>query len=172
MDAMTNADKKAKQDKWMTLAQMGLSMMSSQQPNFLASVGEAGAAAIPAFQKDRDTADNTKLALSKGLYDIDQQRQARAAAASASSTKSGISSLGALQKQAAIYKIAGDQIDTQLTNLGYTGQDITKMSPEQANTIGALLKQRQAVTTALLGIAGVAPTAVDDGSAPIDVPVQ
>ena len=125
MDALANADKKAKQDKWMALAQMGLSMMSSQQPNFLASVGEAGTNAIPAFQKARDTADDTKLGLNKGLYDIAQQRQARNDALAAAAAKADAKSSGGfgISADAGRYidkvKASVDVAAQNLTNLGY-----------------------------------------------------
>ena len=81
IDAAANADKKAKQDKWMALAQMGLSMMSSQSPTLLGAVGEAGAASLPMYQQARDTADTTKMEAAKGLYALQAQRAAAAAAA-------------------------------------------------------------------------------------------
>lgn len=81
MDAMTNADKKAKQDKWLAVAQMGLALMSSAQPNIGMALGEAGAAALPLYQQARDTADASKMDAAKGLYAIEQARAAAAAAA-------------------------------------------------------------------------------------------
>ena len=80
MDAKANADKKAKQDKWMALAQMGLSMMSSQSPTLLGAIGEASAASLPMYQQARDTADTSKLEAAKGLYALEAQRAAAAAA--------------------------------------------------------------------------------------------
>jgi len=152
MDALANADKKAKQDKWMTLAQMGLSMMSSQQPNFLASVGEAGAAAIPAFQKARDTADDTKLGLNKGLYDIAMQRQARNDAMAAASAKASANSSGGFGVSAdavrriTAAKTAVDVAAGNLTQLGYQpGMDPADPSftPERQMQIKSALNDYQ-----------------------------
>lgn len=138
IDALADAEKKSKQDKWMALAQMGLSMMTSQQPNFLAAVGEAGANAIPAFQKARDTATNEKLALSKGLYDISMQRQARndalAAASAKQATSGGISTDGMR-----LVTATKDAVDLAANNLKLfnmqPGQDPTDpslgLSPDQ-----------------------------------------
>lgn len=130
MDAMTNADKKAKQDKWMALAQMGLSMMSSQSPTLLGAVGEGAAAAIPAFQKARDTADDTKLGLSKGLYDIAMQRQARndaLAAAGAKAKGSGLTANQTVTAAAAAVKNA----EGRLTLLGITPTtDLSTLTPD------------------------------------------
>jgi hypothetical protein len=152
MDALKNADKKATQDKWMTLAQMGLSMMSSQQPNFLASVGEAGAAAIPAFQKARDTADDTKLGLNKGLYDIAMQRQARNDALAAASAKANAKSSGGFGVSAdavrriTAAKTAVDVAAQNLTQLGYQpGMDPADPSftPERQMEIKTALNDYQ-----------------------------
>lgn len=87
-DAMANADKKAKQDKWLALAQAGMALMSSTQPNLAGALGEAGTAGIAALQNARDTAEKTKLQLAQEQYGIEERKAALArAAASAGSTK-------------------------------------------------------------------------------------
>lgn len=43
-------DRRKKQDLWSTLAQIGFGMASSNSPNFLQAVGQAGAAALPGMQ--------------------------------------------------------------------------------------------------------------------------
>ena len=80
-DAMAASAKKAQQDKWLAVAQMGLSLMSSAQPNVGMALGEAGAKGIEALQGARDTASAEKLQLEEGLYKLEQDRAAAAAAA-------------------------------------------------------------------------------------------
>ena len=86
-DAMANAEKKAKQDKWLALAQAGMSLMSSTQPNFAGALGEAGTAGIAALQSARDTAEQNKLKLGQEMFNIEQNRAAQARSASSSSQK-------------------------------------------------------------------------------------
>jgi hypothetical protein len=186
MDALANADKKAKQDKWMALAQMGLSLMSSQQPNFFAAVGEAGTNAIPTYQKARDTADDTKLGLNKGLYDIAMQRQARndamaAAAASAAAKSSG--GFGISTEGMRVLTAAKDAVAlaaNRLTTLGIQpGQDPNdpNLPPEQRMAIKAALDDYDAKYNtystlsqmATMGIANVGGTAEEDPTATKDV---
>lgn len=117
MDAMTNADKKAKQDKWLALAQMGLSLMSSAQPNIGMALGEAGAKGIEALQGARDRAESEKLGLSKELYGIDLMRQKMAAAsAKANAGSSGLSAAG--KRTIDVAKQAVDAAAARLTTLG------------------------------------------------------
>jgi hypothetical protein len=185
MDALAGADKKAKQDKWMTLAQMGLSLMSSQQPNFFAAVGEAGTNAIPAFQKARDTATDEKLALNKGLYDIAMQRQARNDALAAAAAKQqagggfGISagaarSIGLLEQQVTFAA-------KKLEDMGLTpGVDVTDpalgLSPEAQRKAQAAITEYNtayrtynSVANMANGIAGVGGDMAEDPTAEVDV---
>lgn len=79
MDAMKRAEKRAEQDKWLSLAQVGLQLMSSTQPTLGGALGEAGAAGLEAFRSARNTAEEERLGLSKALYDIQSARAAAAA---------------------------------------------------------------------------------------------
>lgn len=76
-DAMKNAEKTAKQDKWLALAQAGAALYSG------ASVGDAVNTGISALQSARDTGDQNKLKLAQEMYGI-QERQAALARAAAS----------------------------------------------------------------------------------------
>jgi hypothetical protein len=185
MDALANADKKSKQDKWMALAQMGLSMMSSQQPNFFAALGEAGTNAIPAFQKARDTADDTKLGLNKGLYDIAQQRQARNDAMAAASAKQqgsggfGISAsaerglaplLEQVNRAAKVLEDIGINPNSDVTDpaLGFTTADQQSKAQDaidRYNTATSMYDTVSGIVSGLGGGAGITevdPTAPDD----------
>ena len=79
-DAMKRAERRAEQDKWLSLAQVGLNLMASKQPTLGGAIGEAGLGGLSAFQKARDTAEETKLGLSKALYDVQASREAAMAA--------------------------------------------------------------------------------------------
>jgi hypothetical protein len=186
MDALANADKKAKQDKWMTLAQMGLSMMSSQQPNFFAAVGEAGAAAIPAYQKARDTADEQKLKLQGGLYDIAMQRQARNDAMAAASAKQqgsggfGISASAArglaplleqVNRAAKVLEDIGINPNSDVTDpaLGFTTADQQSKAQDAIDRYNTATSMYDTVSGMVSGLGGGVGITEVDPTAEVDV---
>jgi len=159
IEALANVEKRATQDKWMALAQMGLSLMSSQQPNFLAALGEAGTAAIPAFQSARDAAEVDKLKLQGGLYDIDMKRQARNDALASAAARAN-----APGKPKAIDVGALTALDSQIKSLteqlAILPDGDAKL--QAADQLGVLQQQAQYILAAYLqqrgatgGIAGV-----------------
>lgn len=91
-DAMANAEKKAKQDKWLALAQAGMSLMSSTSGSFAGALGEAGKVGIESLQGSRDVAEQNKLNLGKEMFGIEQARAAQARAAAASGRKRELTS--------------------------------------------------------------------------------
>lgn len=86
INAMQRAERRAEQDKWLALAQVGLGLMSSTQPTLGGALGEAGIAGLQSYQGARDEYETERLGLSKELAGIAAARASqRAAAAKASS---------------------------------------------------------------------------------------
>jgi hypothetical protein len=104
-DAMANAEKKAKQDKWLALAQAGMSLMSSTQPNLAGAIGEAGKVGIEALQSARDTGEATKLKLAQEQFGIDQDREARARSAASAGRPKPRTASGILSEISSINEI-------------------------------------------------------------------
>lgn len=120
MDALASREKAAKQDKWLSLAQVGLNMMSSTQPTLLGAVGEAGLKGVESARAARDQYDKDKLDLQGAL---EQSRMARAAAAARAAA--GASAANAPREvkpvSSAIISQYIDRLDatnTALSNLG------------------------------------------------------
>jgi hypothetical protein len=67
-------EKRAEQDKWLSLAQFGLQLMSSNQPNIGAAIGEAGGPALDALRSSRESYDADRLGL---LGTLEQSRLGR-----------------------------------------------------------------------------------------------
>jgi hypothetical protein len=80
INAMQRAERRAQQDKWLALAQIGLGLMSSTQPTFGGALGEAGLAGLQAYQGARDEYETERLGLSKELAGIEAARAAQRAA--------------------------------------------------------------------------------------------
>jgi hypothetical protein len=93
-DAMARAEKRANQDKWLALAQVGMQLMASKEPTLGGALGEAGIAGLQAFRGSRDAYENERLGLSKSLYDLQQQQAAALAAQRAAATKATGGSYG------------------------------------------------------------------------------
>ena len=79
-------EKRAEQDKWLALAQVGLSLMGSRQPTFAGALGEAGAAGLAQFQQNRAQYDKDRLEL-LALQESTRLNRAKLAAAGASKAR-------------------------------------------------------------------------------------
>jgi hypothetical protein len=103
-DAMIRAEKRANQDKWMALAQVGMQLMASKEPTLGGALGEAGIAGLQNFQQSRDGYEAERLGLSKSLFDLQQNQAAalaaqRAAGAKATRGPNGIKDIMAIADQ-------------------------------------------------------------------------
>ena len=75
LNMLQSREKRATQDKWLALAQAGLSLMSSKKPTFGGALGEAGATGLGALREGQSTAEADRVAL---LGQIEQSRMGRA----------------------------------------------------------------------------------------------
>jgi hypothetical protein len=85
-DAMQRAERRARQDKWMALAQVGLGLMSSTQPTIGGALGEAGLAGLESYRGARDAYEQERLGFAKELSGI-ESAQASALAAQQAAVK-------------------------------------------------------------------------------------
>ena len=113
MDALASREKAAKQDKWLSLAQVGLNLMSSRSPTLLGALGEAGLKGVEAARTARDQYDKDKLELQGAL---EKSRMARASAAASAAR-------GASRK--AIPEGALDMYDAEIESLSAAMSDPT-----------------------------------------------
>jgi hypothetical protein len=81
INAMQRAERRAEQDKWLALAQVGLGLMSSTQPTIGGALGEAGIAGLESYRGARDDYEAERLGLSKELAGIEAARASQRAAA-------------------------------------------------------------------------------------------
>ena len=94
LDILDKREKSADQDKWLGLAEMGMRLMASSNPNMLSAIGESGLGAFGSYMGKQKAQDAEELNILGKLADMDmakQTLQARkdiaAAAASARSQK-------------------------------------------------------------------------------------
>lgn len=138
-DAMANAEKKAKQDKWLALAQAGMALMSSDAGNLAGALGDAGKVGIEALQAARDTGEATKLKLAQEQFNIDQDREARARSAASAGKPKPRTASGILSEISSI-----DEILSNMTQKDALGEAIP---PDDATaaTMAQLMAQRDAL---------------------------
>ena len=80
------------EDKWMSLADMGLRLMGSKNPNFLGAVGESGLGALQGYRQQQGANQKQEIGILGKLGDFDMAErtlQARMAIANASAAGSG-----------------------------------------------------------------------------------
>jgi hypothetical protein len=98
--ATSEADDAFEQDKWLALAQAGLSLMSSQQPTIGGAIGEAGLAGITALRQARGERDER--------IERQQARADRLAAAAAAAEADAAKGIITGTERATYFKAAQD----------------------------------------------------------------
>ena len=92
LDILDKREKSADQDKWLGLAEMGMRLMSSANPNALAAIGESGLGAFGSYMGKQKVQDAEELNVLGKLADMDMAKQTLQArkdiAASAASARS------------------------------------------------------------------------------------
>jgi hypothetical protein len=138
INAMQRAERRAEQDKWLALAQVGLGLMSSTQPTIGGALGEAGLAGLQSYQGARDEYETERLGLSKELAGIASARAAQQAAAA--KARSGPT----LQQTL-------NSINEELSNLTIESEDLANMGQK---TLTAAYPQDQARVNQLVDTRG------------------
>jgi hypothetical protein len=141
INAMQRAERRAEQDKWLALAQVGLGLMSSTQPTIGGALGEAGLAGLQSYQGARDEYETERLGLSKELAGI---ASARAAQQSASAKARSGPTLKEINDNL-------EMLTTEVTGYDADGNEVTRRVPidDDPRTQG-LIKQYQEQKLALL----------------------
>jgi len=70
LDILDKREKSAEQDKWLGLAEMGMRLMSSTNPNALAAIGESGLGAFGSYRKQQAGQDAEELNILGKLADM------------------------------------------------------------------------------------------------------
>ena len=167
LNMLQSREKRATQDKWLALAQAGLSLMSSKNPTFGGALGEAGATGLGALREGQSTAEADRVALlgqieqsRMGREKLDLERQALAARGAA---RGGLTVPQLLSNLKNVASVAVDRV-----NLLTGGGDVTsaiQMAESQGNNQLALdiqTAQRDALqanrdyTDAVRGLGGYA----------------
>ena len=136
INAMQRAERRAQQDKWLALAQVGLGLMSSTQPTIGGALGEAGIAGLESYRGARDDYEAERLGLSKELAGIEAARASqRAAAARAAAGPTLQETLNRVNEELSNLTIESDD----MTGMGKT---FTAAFPQDQGRVDQLVDTR------------------------------
>ena len=170
MDALARREKAAAQDKWLSLAQVGLNLMSSDQPTFGGALGEAGLAGVEAAQGARDQYEQDRLSLVGAL---EESRMARAKAAADAAKGAGGSSdgLGGFSISAGQGRLLTqintdiERLDTMLNDSMLMGAELT---PDQEMAMADAAAQRDQLVRYRQGLLYGAPLGAEEDDTNIE----
>jgi hypothetical protein len=113
-------ERQAEQDKWLALAQAGMTLMSSREPNIAGAIGEAGLVGLEQFRSARDQYEKDRLQLMTAQEQLRGARVAAGARASAAQKRpslkpSDISTY--YQRRADILKQMSESFDEEYKEL-------------------------------------------------------
>jgi hypothetical protein len=116
------------EDKWMSLADMGLRLMGSKNPNFLGAVGESGLGALQGYRQQQGANQQQEIGILGKLGDFDMaERTLQARMAIANASRSGKGSLTVGQD---LDYLTGELAKLQLMR---PGKDATPAEVEKYN---------------------------------------
>jgi hypothetical protein len=122
LDILAEREKSADQDKWLGLAEMGMRLMASSNPNLLSAIGESGLGAFGSYRKQQAGQDAEELNILSKLADLDMAQQTlqarRDIAAASRSSKSGFTFPQAVNTQQERLKLVTEQLADMQDPLG------------------------------------------------------
>jgi len=122
LDILAEREKSADQDKWLGLAEMGMRLMASSNPNMLSAIGESGLGAFGSYRKQQAGQDAEELNILSKLADLDMAQQTlqarRDIAAASRSSKSGFTFPQAVNTQQERLKLVTEQLADMQDPLG------------------------------------------------------
>ena len=129
------------EDKWMSLADMGLRLMGSKNPNFLGAVGESGLGALQGYRQQQGANQKQEIGILGKLGDFDMaERTLQARMAIANASNAGRNRLTAGQD---LDYLTGQLAQLQLMR---PGNDATPAEVEQYNAnINSIQSQINAI---------------------------
>jgi len=122
LDILAEREKSADQDKWLGLAEMGMRLMASSNPNLLSAIGESGLGAFGSYRKQQAGQDAEELNILSKLADLDMAQQTlqarRDIAAANRSNKNGFTFSQAVNTQQERLKLVTEELANMQDPLG------------------------------------------------------
>ena len=178
LDILAEREKSADQDKWLGLAEMGMRLMASSNPNLLSAIGEAGLGASQTFlgniRKDEEQEMDilTKLSALESRKQIaDDANRTRLEAARIS--RSGRSPVGMVTNKTRLSETAKQIKAVQASLDGYRGSNLSSTQAQEKSKLEDQLKILNAEYTSLYNNQGsILGTALAEANTPVAVDLR
>jgi hypothetical protein len=142
LEMLSRQEANAKSDKWMALAQAGMSLMQGGTGSFGGDLGKAGQTGLAALQGSRDSNDKSQLGILTAIENSKLKREAIAASAAKSTAPN-----------ATALKSVIENLDIEMAPLAARAAT-GKLTPDEKTQLDELKKQRNYYVNILGGLAG------------------
>jgi hypothetical protein len=142
LEMLSRQEANAKSDKWMALAQAGMSLMQGGTGSFGGDLGRAGQTGLAALQGSRASNDKSQLDILGAIENSKLKREAIAASAAKSTAPN-----------AAALKSVIENLDIEMAPLAARAAT-GKLTPDEKTQLDELKKQRNYYVNILGGLAG------------------
>jgi hypothetical protein len=152
LDMLGAREKRAEQDKWLSLAQFGLQLMSSKEPTLGGAIGEAGGPALESLRSGRQEYDADRLGLLNTLeqYRMGQAQFALSQQAAAARAAAGSRGGGGRPIPASVLTAVNRQIADLQEQL-----PMAMSNPAQRDAIEQEIKRLNAISNQVLSTYGL-----------------
>ena len=152
LDILDKREKSADQDKWLGLAEMGMRLMSSTNPNALAAIGESGLGAFGSYVGQKKERDAEELNILGKLADMDMAEQTLQARIDIANAAASAKARKPVMNFSQLGKFYEDRYDDALAAYANVAPDT---GPNAGNvTNDEVLRRRQAVLDAHKTVTG------------------
>jgi len=175
LDILAEREKSADQDKWLGLAEMGMRLMASSNPNALAAIGEAGLGASQTFLGNKRKAEAQEMDVLSKLSALEARKQIaddanRTRLEAASISRSGRSPVGMVTNKTRLSETAKQIKAVQASLDGYRGSNLSSTQAQEKSKLEDQLKILNAEYTSLYNNQGsILGTALAEANTPAAV---
>jgi hypothetical protein len=175
LDILDKREKSADQDKWLGLAEMGMRLMASSNPNMLSAIGEAGLGASQTFLGNKQKAEAQEMDILTKLSALESRKQIaddanRTRLEAANISSSGRSPVGMVTNKTRLSETAKQIKAVQASLDGYRGSNLSSTQAQEKSKLEDQLKILNAEYTSLYNNQGsILGTALAEANTPVNL---
>jgi len=175
LDILDKREKSADQDKWLGLAEMGMRLMASSNPNMLSAIGEAGLGASQTFLGNKRKAEAQEMDILTKLSALESRKQIaddanRTRLQAAGISASGRSPAGMVTNKVRLSETAKQIKAVQEALGGYQGSNLSSTQAQEKSKLEDQLKTLNAEYTSLYNNQGsILGNALAEANTPVDL---
>jgi len=175
LDILDKREKSADQDKWLGLAEMGMRLMASSNPNMLSAIGEAGLGASQTFLGNKRKAEAQEMDVLSKLSALEARKQIaddanRTRLQAAGISASGRSPAGMVTNKVRLSETAKQIKAVQASLDGYRGSNLSSTQAQEKSKLEDQLKTLNAEYTSLYNNQGsILGNALAEANTPVNL---